>query len=62
MIRSEGDLGDYGLMNADVFKDRLEIIGGLVLVIRNGVLVDVDGCVVFDGGGHGGGELPHTIT
>jgi hypothetical protein len=62
MICSEGDLGDGGCVDTDVLEYVLEIIGGLVLVVGDVVLIDVDGCVVFDGGCDGGGELPHSVS
>ena len=62
MICSERDLWNSGRVDTDVSEYVLEIIGGLVVVIGDGVLIDVDGCVVFDGGGNGSGELPHPVS
>jgi len=62
MICLEGDLGYGGRVDTDVSEYGLEIIGGFVVVIGYGVLIHVDGCVVFDGGGDGGGELPHPVS
>lgn len=61
IICSEGDLWNSGYVDTDVLEYVLEIIGGLVLVVGDWGLIDVDGCVVFDGGGDGGGELPHPV-
>jgi len=62
MICSEGDLGYGGCVDTDVLEYVLEIICGFVVMVGDGILIHIDGCVVFDGGSNGGGELPHSVS
>ena len=62
MICLKRDIWNALYMNTDILENGLEIIGGLVLMICNGVFIDIYGGIVFDGGSDGCGDLPHAIS